>query len=154
MSLDVGDKAPDFKLPTDGGGEISLKQLKGNPVVFYFYPKDDTPGCTMEAKDFAASHKKFAKAGAAVVGISKDSVKRHDNFKKKYGLPFVLASDEDGVACEAFGVWVEKSLYGRKYMGMDRATYLIDKDGIIRGVWRSVKVAGHVDEVLKAAQAL
>ena len=154
MSLDVGDKAPDFKLPTDGGGEISLKQLKGNPVVVYFYPKDDTPGCTMEAKDFAASHKKFAKAGAAVVGISKDSVKRHDNFKKKYGLPFVLASDEDGAACEAFGVWVEKSLYGRKYMGIERATFLIDAKGKIARVWHKVKVKGHADEVLEAVGEL
>ena len=154
MSLDVGDKAPDFTLPTDGGGEISLKALKGNPVVVYFYPKDDTPGCTTEAKDFAGQYKKFAKAGAAIVGISKDSVKRHDNFKKKYGLPFVLASDEDGAACEAFGVWVEKSLYGRKYMGIERATFLIDAKGKIARVWHKVKVKGHADEVLEAVGAL
>jgi peroxiredoxin Q/BCP len=154
MSLDVGDKAPDFTLPTDGGGEISLKALKGNPVVVYFYPKDDTPGCTTEAKDFAGQYKKFAKAGAAIVGISKDSVKRHDNFKKKYGLPFVLASDEDGAACEAFGVWVEKSLYGRKYMGIERATFLIDAKGKIARVWHKVKVKGHADEVLEAVGEL
>jgi peroxiredoxin Q/BCP len=154
MSLDVGDKAPDFTLPTDGGGEVSLKSLKGNPVVVYFYPKDDTPGCTTEAKDFAGQYKKFAKAGAAIVGISKDSVKRHDNFKKKYGLPFVLASDEDGAACEAFGVWVEKSLYGRKYMGIERATFLVDAKGKIARVWHKVKVKGHADEVLEAVGEL
>jgi peroxiredoxin Q/BCP len=150
MSLDVGDQAPDFTLPTDGGGKVSLKKLKGNPIVIYFYPKDDTPGCTMEAKDFAAQHKKFVKAGAAVVGISKDSVKRHDNFKKKYGLPFMLASDEDGVVCGAFGVWVQKKLYGREYMGIERATFLIDAKGKIARIWHKVKVKGHADEVLEA----
>lgn len=154
MTIDVGDKAPDFTLPTDGGGEISLKKLKGNPVVVYFYPKDDTPGCTTEAKDFAAQYKKFAKAGAAIVGISKDSAKRHDNFKKKYALPFVLASDEDGVACEAFGVWVQKKLYGREYMGIERATFLIDAKGKIARVWHKVKVKGHADEVLAAVAEL
>ena len=154
MTIDVGSKAPDFKLPTDGGGEISLKKLKGNPVVVYFYPKDDTPGCTMEAQAFAAAHKKFAKAGAAIVGISKDSVKRHDNFKKKYGLPFVLAADEDGVACEAYGVWVEKKLYGKTYMGIERATFLIDAQGKIAKVWHKVKVKGHADEVLAAVAEL
>jgi len=154
MTIDVGDKAPDFTLPTDGGGEISLKKLKGNPVVVYFYPKDDTPGCTMEAQAFAAEHKKFAKAGAAIVGISKDSVKRHDNFKKKYGLPFVLASDEDGAVCEAFGVWVEKSLYGRKYMGIERATFLIDAKGKVAHVWHKVKVKGHAEDVLEAVGEL
>lgn len=154
MTIDVGDKAPDFTLPTDGGGKISLKKLQGNPVVVYFYPKDDTPGCTTEAKDFAAQHKKFAKVGAAIVGISKDSVKRHDNFKKKYDLPYVLASDEDGVACEAFGVWVQKKLYGREYMGIERATFLIDAKGKVARVWHKVKVKGHAEEVLAAVAEL
>jgi peroxiredoxin Q/BCP len=154
MSLDVGDKAPDFKLPADGGGEISLKELKGKPVVLYFYPKDDTPGCTMEAQAFAADHAKFKRKGAAIVGVSKDSVKRHDNFKAKYKLPFVLAADVDGKACEAYGVWVEKSLYGRKYMGIERATFLIDGKGKIARVWHKVKVKGHAEEVLAAVGEL
>ena len=154
MTIDVGDKAPDFTLPTDGGGKVSLKKLKGKPVVVYFYPKDDTPGCTVEAKDFAAQHKKFAKAGASIVGISKDSVKRHDNFKKKYDLPFILASDEDGAVCEAFGVWVQKKLYGREYMGIERATFLIDATGTVARVWHKVKVKGHADEVLEAVGEL
>lgn len=154
MTIEVGDKAPDFSLPGDGGGEISLTTFKGKPVVLYFYPKDDTPGCTKEAQAFAAEHKKFAKAGAAIIGISRDSVKRHDNFKKKYGLPFPLASDEDGAVCEAYGVWVEKSLYGRKYMGIERATFLIDAKGKVRRIWHKVKVKGHTEEVLAAVTEL
>jgi peroxiredoxin Q/BCP len=152
--VELGKPAPDFKLPTDGGGSIALKDLRGRKVVIYFYPKDDTPGCTTEACGFRDTMPDFAKVDAAVIGISKDSVARHDKFKAKYDLPFTLASDEDGKVCEAYGTWVEKSLYGRKYMGIDRATFLIDEKGVLRGAWRKVKVKGHVEEVLAAAKAL
>ncbi len=154
MSLEVGDKAPNFNLPTDGGGNISLKDLKGETVILYFYPKDDTPGCTKEACGFRDALPEFSKAKAKVIGVSKDPVKKHDKFKEKFDLTFPLASDEDGAVCEAYGAWVEKSMYGRKYMGIDRSTFLIDGKGVIRGIWRKVKVPGHVDEVLKAAQDL
>ena len=154
MSVNVGDKAPDFVLPTDGGGTVSLKALAGKPVVLYFYPKDDTSGCTAEACGFRDSFPDYGKTGATVIGVSRDSVASHEKFKKKYQLPFTLASDEDGKVCEQYGVWVEKSMYGRKYMGIDRSTYLIDRDGVVRGAWRKVKVPGHVAEVLKAVQAL
>ena len=154
MSLEVGDKAPNFNLPTDGGGNISLKDHKGETVILYFYPKDDTPGCTKEACGFRDALPDFSKAKAKVIGVSKDPVKKHDKFKDKYDLTFPLASDEDGAVCEAYGAWVEKSMYGRKYMGIDRSTFLIDGKGVIRGIWRKVKVPGHVDEVLKATQAL
>ncbi|BAQ16121.1 thioredoxin-dependent thiol peroxidase [Methyloceanibacter caenitepidi] len=154
MSLEVGDKAPNFNLPTDGGGNISLKDLKGETVILYFYPKDDTPGCTKEACGFRDALPDFSKAKAKVIGVSKDPVKKHDKFKDKYDLTFPLASDEDGAVCEDYGAWVEKSMYGRKYMGIDRSTFLIDGKGVIRGIWRKVKVPGHVDEVLKAAQEL
>jgi peroxiredoxin Q/BCP len=154
MSVEVGGKAPDFTLPTDGGGEVSLKALKGNPVVLYFYPKDDTSGCTAEACAFRDSLPDFSKLKAEVIGVSRDSVASHDKFKKKYRLPFPLASDEDGKVCQAYGVWVEKSMYGRKYMGIERSTFLIDARGIVRGVWRKVKVDGHADEVLQAAAAM
>ncbi|MEM9592194.1 MAG: thioredoxin-dependent thiol peroxidase [Pseudomonadota bacterium] len=154
MSLEVGDKAPSFNLPTDGGGNISLNDLKGEAVILYFYPKDDTPGCTKEACGFRDALPDFSKAKAKVIGVSKDPVKKHDKFKEKYDLTFPLASDEDGKVCEAYGTWVEKSMYGRKYMGIDRSTFLIDGKGVVRAIWRKVKVPGHVDEVLKAAQAL
>jgi peroxiredoxin Q/BCP len=154
MSLKVGDKAPDFTLPTDGGGSISLKELKGKTVVLYFYPRDDTPGCTAEACAFRDSLPDFSKVEAEVVGISRDSVASHDKFKKKFKLPFPLASDEDGNVTEAYGVWVERSMYGKKYMGIERATFLIDGKGVILDIWRKVKVNGHTDEVLKAAKAL
>jgi peroxiredoxin Q/BCP len=154
MTVKVGDKAPDFTLPTDGNGKVSLKALRGKKVVLYFYPKDDTPGCTTEACGFRDAMPDFRKADATIIGISKDSVARHDKFKGKYSLPFTLAADEDGEVVEAYGSWVEKSLYGRKYMGIDRSTFLIDEKGVIRGIWRKVKVSGHVDEVLKAAKAL
>jgi len=154
MSVNVGDKAPSFSLPADGGGKVSLKDLKGKAVVLYFYPKDDTSGCTAEACAFRDALPDFSKAGAEVIGISRDPVKSHDKFKAKYDLPFPLASDEDGKVCEAYGTWVEKSMYGRKYMGIERSTFLIDGKGVIRNVWRKVKVPGHADEVLKAAQAL
>jgi len=154
MSVDAGDKAPPFTLPTDGGGKISLKDLKGQIVVLYFYPKDDTPGCTKEACAFRDALPDFSKVKTAVVGISRDPVKKHDKFKEKYELNFPLAADEDGKTCEAYGTWVEKSMYGRKYMGIDRSTFLIDGKGVVRQVWRKVKVPGHVDEVLKAVQEL
>jgi len=152
--VEVGDKAPDFTLATDGGGSLSLSELKGQAVVLYFYPKDDTPGCTKEACGFRDALPDFSASGAEVIGVSKDSVARHDKFKQKYELPFRLAADEDGKVCEAYGTWVEKSMYGRKYMGIDRATFLIDGTGTVRGVWRKVKVPGHVEEVLEAAKEL
>ena len=154
MTLKPGDKAPDFTLPTDGNGKVSLSKLKGRSVILYFYPKDDTSGCTAEACGFRDSFPRFVKTDAAVIGVSRDSVASHDRFKKKHGLPFALASDEDGKVCEAYGTWVEKSMYGRKYMGIERATFLIDGKGVIRNVWRKVKVPGHVEEVLGAAKAI
>jgi peroxiredoxin Q/BCP len=154
MSVDVGDKAPSFTLPADGGGKVALKDFKGKTVVLYFYPKDDTSGCTAEACAFRDAMPDFSKAEAQVIGISRDPVKSHDKFKEKYDLPFPLASDEDGKVCEAYGTWVKKSMYGRKYMGIERSTFLIDAKGVIRNVWRKVKVPGHADEVLDAAAAL
>ncbi len=154
MSLDVGDKAPDFSMPTDGGGSVSLADLKGKNVVLYFYPKDDTPGCTKEACGFRDNLPDFTGANATIIGVSKDSPAKHDKFKEKYELPFTLASDEDGKVCEAYGVWVEKKNYGRTYMGIDRSTFLIDGEGVLRGVWRKVRVDGHVDKVLAAAKDL
>ncbi len=154
MSLEVGSPAPDFTLPTDGGGSVTLSALKGKTVIVYFYPKDDTPGCTKEACTFGEQLPNFSKVDAVVIGISKDSVASHDKFKRKYNLPFILASDEKSDVTERFGAWVEKSMYGKKYMGIDRSTFLIDKAGVVRGVWRKVKVPGHVEEVLKAAQGL
>ena len=141
-------------MPTDGGGEVSLKALKGKKVVLYFYPKDDTPGCTKEACGFRDSLPDFSKVDAEIVGVSKDTVAKHDKFKAKHELNFILGSDEDGSVCEAYGTWVEKSMYGKKYMGIERATFLIDEKGVISNVWRKVKVKGHVEEVLAAAQAL
>ncbi|HYM33732.1 MAG TPA: bifunctional [glutamine synthetase] adenylyltransferase/[glutamine synthetase]-adenylyl-L-tyrosine phosphorylase [Candidatus Cybelea sp.] len=152
--LKVGDKAPGFTLATDGGGSVSLKELKGGTVVLYFYPKDDTSGCTREAIDFTAHARAFAKAGAAVIGCSKDSAASHDKFKKKHKLGITLASDPEGTACEAYGVWIEKSMYGRKYMGIDRSTFVIDASGKLRNIWRKVKVPGHAEEVLAAVKAL
>lgn len=154
MSLSVGDKAPDFTMPTDGNGSVALKDLAGRPVVLYFYPKDDTSGCTAEACGFRDSLPQFEGVKAAIIGVSKDSVASHDKFKKKHQLPFTLASDADGAVCAAYSTWVEKSMYGRKYMGIDRATFLIDGAGVIRQIWRKVKVPGHVDEVRKAVAAL
>lgn len=154
MNIEEGRRAPDFTLPVDGGGTIALKGLRGRKVVLYFYPKDDTPGCTREACAFRDALPDFARAGAVVVGVSRDSAARHDAFKKKHGLGFPLAADADGKACEAYGVWVEKSLYGRAYMGIERATFLIDEKGVVRAVWRKVKVAGHAQAVLAAAEAL
>ncbi|CAN5156183.1 peroxiredoxin [soil metagenome] len=149
----VGDKAPAFDLPTDDG-QVSMAGLKGKTVVLYFYPKDDTTGCTNEAKAFTASAADFAKAGAVVVGVSKDTPAKHGKFKAKYGLKVVLGSDESGEMIERYGVWVEKTLYGRNYMGIERATFLIDGAGVIRRVWRKVKVAGHAEDVLAGARSL
>ena len=153
-TLEIGAPAPDFTLPADGGGSVTLSELRGKTVVLYFYPKDDTPGCTKEACGFRDALPDFSKVKAEIIGVSKDSVAKHDKFKAKYELPFTLVSDTDGALCEAYGTWVEKSMYGRKYMGIDRATFLIDEDGVVQGVWRKVKVPGHVDAVLKAAQEL
>lgn len=154
MVIEVGDKAPALTLPAAGGGTVSLAKLKGKIVVAYFYPKDDTSGCTKEAEGFRDVYARLTKAGAAVLGISKDSVASHDKFRKKYDLPFPLLSDAEGTACEAFGTWVEKSLYGRKYMGIERATFLIDGKGVVRRIWRKVKVPGHIDDVVAAVKAL
>ncbi len=154
MSVGLGDQAPDFTLPTDGNGSIKLSQLKGKKVVLYFYPKDDTSGCTAEACGFRDSFPDYSGAGAVVIGISKDSVASHDKFKKKHDLPFILASDTGSDVCEKYGTWVEKSMYGRKYMGIERCTFLLDDKGVVRGVWHKVKVPGHVTQVLEAARAL
>jgi peroxiredoxin Q/BCP len=150
----IGTKAPDFSMATAGGGSVQLSKLKGKNVVVYFYPKDDTPGCTKEACGFNEMLAQFRKVDAEIVGISRDPIKSHDKFAVKYGLKFHLASDEDGKASAAYDTWIEKSMYGRKYMGLERSTYLVDKAGIIRAVWRPVSVTGHVEEVLAAAKAL
>jgi peroxiredoxin Q/BCP len=152
--LQAGDVAPAFKLPGAGGGHLSLAGLKGKKVVLYFYPKDDTSGCTKEAIEFNALKDDFAEAGAVVVGVSPDGVKSHDKFREKYGLTFPLAADEDKETLNAYGVWIEKSMYGKKYMGVDRSTFLIDAKGRVARVWRKVKVPGHAEEVLAAARGL
>lgn len=152
--LVAGEVAPDFKLPGDGGSTISLSAMKGKPVALFFYPKDDTSGCTAEAIDFTRLKGEFDAIGVALVGMSPDSVKKHDKFKSKHDLTVPLASDEEKTTLEAYGVWIEKSMYGRKYMGVDRSTFLIDGDGKIAQVWRKVKVPGHAEEVLAAAKAL
>lgn len=149
-----GAKAPDFDLPADGEDRIKLSDLRGRKVVLYFYPKDDTTGCTREALDFSAHEAAFDKVGAVVVGMSPDPASRHDKFKSKHDLSIRLVSDEEKTTLEAFGVWKEKSMYGRKFMGVERSTFLIDETGTIRRIWRKVKVAGHAEEVLEAARAL
>lgn len=153
-ALKPGDPAPNFDLPSAGGGRVSLASLKGKRIVLYFYPKDDTPGCTLEALNFTEKAKDFAAAKTVVVGVSKDSAAKHDKFAAKHGLKVQLGADTEGLACAAYGVWVEKSLYGRKYMGIERATFLIDGKGKIRRIWRKVKVAGHADEVLTEVNSL
>jgi peroxiredoxin Q/BCP len=153
MTLKIGDKAPDVKGLT-ADGPLSLKDLKGSHIVLYFYPKDDTPGCTVEACDFRDNLPRFKRMNAKVYGVSKDPLKAHEKFAKKYELPFTLISDEDGSICDSFGVWVEKSMYGKKYMGIERATYLIDKAGVIQQIWRKVKVSGHTEDVLMAVKNL
>ncbi|MDB5460243.1 MAG: peroxiredoxin, partial [Caulobacteraceae bacterium] len=145
-----GAKAPAFDLPTDNAGDLALAGLSGKAVVLYFYPKDDTPGCTNEAKDFSALKAEFDKAGAVVIGVSKDTVAKHARFRAKYDLTVPLGSDPEAKVIEAYESWVEKTLYGRQYMGIDRSTFLIDGQGVIRRIWRKVKVAGHAAEVLAA----
>lgn len=154
MSLNVGQAAPDFSLPTDGNGTVSLAELKNKNVVLYFYPKDDTSGCTKEAIAFNGLRASFAAANTEIIGVSADSVSSHDKFKKKYDLGFRLGSDEAKTMLEAYGVWVEKSMYGKKYMGIERTTVLIDKTGKVAAIWNKVKVDGHAEEVLAAAQKL
>ncbi len=152
-ALNPGDPAPDFDLPGDQG-QVSLAALRGKAVVLYFYPKDDTSGCTAEAQAFTAAAADFAAAGAVIVGVSKDSPASHGRFRAKYSLALQLASDQDGEVVERYGAWVEKSMYGRKYMGVERCTFLIDARGVVRRVWRKVKVPGHAAEVLEAVRAL
>jgi thioredoxin-dependent peroxiredoxin len=152
--VNVGSAAPDFDLPTDGGGRQKLSELRGRNVVLYFYPKDDTSGCTREALDFSSLDSAFEEAGAVVVGVSPDPVSAHDKFKVKHGLSVILASDEGKQTLEAYGVWAEKSMYGRKYMGVERSTFLIDGGGVVRNVWRKVKVPGHAEQVLDAVRSL
>jgi peroxiredoxin Q/BCP len=154
MALEAGDKAPGFKLATDTGDGVSRAALKGKPFVLYFYPKDDTAGCTREAVDFTAAAAKFGKLGIPVIGVSKDSIASHEKFRKKHKLKVTLASDPDIKTAEDWGVWVEKSLYGRKYMGVERATFLVDAKGVIAEAWHKVKVPGHVEAVLAAARSL
>lgn len=152
--LNIGDTAPDFTLPRDGGGEITLSQLQPKAVVLYFYPKDDTSGCTKEAIAFTESLSDFDAASATIIGVSKDPVKKHDKFVAKHELKVALVSDEESDLCETYGVWVEKSMYGKKYMGIERATYLIDGSGKIAQIWRKVKVPGHAEAVLEAVKTL
>ncbi|HEY0269839.1 MAG TPA: peroxiredoxin [Sphingomonas sp.] len=152
--LKPGDMAPDVTMETPDGGALAVAALRGKPLVLYFYPKDDTSGCTREAREFSAHKAAFDKAGVAVIGVSKNTPAEHNKFAAKHGLTVSLATDADGSACDAFGVWGEKSLYGRKYMGIERATFLIDREGRIAQAWRKVKVPGHADAVLAAAEAL
>jgi peroxiredoxin Q/BCP len=149
-----GQPAPAFDLAADGDGRVTLAGLKAKAVVLYFYPKADTPGCTTEGLDFSALADAFAAANAVVIGVSRDGVKKLDRFKAKHDLKVILGSDEDGVVCEAYGTWVMKKLYGREYMGVERATFLIDGAGLIRRIWRNVKVKGHAEQVLEAVQSL
>tara|TARA_R110001592_G_scaffold20926_22_gene84854 strand:+ start:11222 stop:11683 length:462 start_codon:yes stop_codon:yes gene_type:complete len=150
--LQIGDSAPDFTLPTDGGGEVALSKLLGQRVVIYFYPKDDTPGCTKESCGFRDALPDFESLNTQIIGISKCSVAKHDKFKTKYDLNFPLASDEHGAVCESYGVWKEKNMYGKKYMGIERSTFLIDEHGKIAAIWRKVKVENHIEEVRGAIQ--
>jgi len=154
MALNPGSKAPPFSLPATDGRNITLDGLKGRKVVLYFYPKDDTSGCTLEAQNFQALKQDFAAADTEIIGVSPDSLKSHDKFRSKYGLDFTLASDEEKSMLRAYGVWAEKSMYGRTYMGVERTTVLIDRDGVMAQVWPKVKVQGHAEDVLRAAQAL
>jgi peroxiredoxin Q/BCP len=149
-----GDKAPEFNLKTDGDGDVSLAAMSGRPFILYFYPKDDTSGCTKQAIAFTEKLDEFEALGATVVGVSPDGVAKHDKFKAKHDLAVTLAADEDKATCDAYGVWVEKSMYGRKYMGVERSTFLIDADGQVANAWRKVKVPGHVDMVLEATKSL
>lgn len=150
----ISQPAPVFALPRDGGGTVSLAELKGKSVVLYFYPKDDTSGCTVEAVDFTSLAAEFEEAGAIVVGVSPDTVAKHEKFIAKHSLSLILAADTDQITANAYGVWKEKSMYGRTYMGIERSTFLIGPDGIVRQIWPKVKVKGHAQEVLAAARAL
>lgn len=152
--LQIGMPAPDFTLPTDDGSDMTLSDFKGQKIILYFYPKDDTPGCTTESCAFNENLEAFKTLGTQVIGVSKCSVKKHAKFKEKYGFNFPLVSDENNDTCERYGTWVEKSMYGRKYMGIDRSTFLIDEAGNIAHIWRKVKVTGHVDEVRKTLEDL
>ncbi len=152
--LQVGDKAPDFAIVTDAGDKVTRASLKGQPYVLYFYPKDDTSGCTRQAQEFSAAKARFTKLGVQVLGVSKDSLESHQKFRRKHKLTVALGSDPETKMAQAFGVWGEKSLYGRKYMGMERATFLVDATGRIAAVWRKVKVPGHVETVLERVKAL
>jgi peroxiredoxin Q/BCP len=154
MMLDIGSPAPDFTLPRDGGGEVTLSAAQPKPVVLYFYPKDDTPGCTKEAIAFTGLAAEFEAAGAMIIGISKDTVAKHDKFIAKHNLGIALVSDAESDTCERYGTWVEKNMYGKKYMGIERATFLIGGDGKIARIWRKVKVPGHAEAVLEAVRAL
>ena len=154
MSIAEGGPAPDFTLPATGGRTVSLATMRGRPFVLYFYPKADTPGCTKEAQAFQEALGEMSGMGLDVVGLSKDTVKAQDKFAEKYGLTFPLASDPDGTVVEAYGAWVEKSMYGKTYMGIDRSTVLVDRNGHVARIWRKVKVPGHAAEVLKAAKEL
>jgi peroxiredoxin Q/BCP len=153
MAVAVGKKAPAFTLPASSGEEVSLSDFLGKTVVLYFYPKDDTPGCTKEACDFRDAQRKFSSRKAVVLGVSPDSLKSHDKFIAKFELPFVLLADTDHAVAEAYGVWAEKSMYGRTYMGIERSTFVIGPDGKVKAIFRKVKVDGHVDEVLEAVSA-
>ena len=150
--LKIGDPAPAFDLPADNGGTADLASLKGRKVVLYFYPKDDTPGCTKEAIGFSEAREAFEKEDAVIIGVSKDSVVKHDKFKAKHDLQLMLASDEESDVCERYGVWKEKNMYGRKFMGIERSTFLIGADGKLAQIWRKVKVPGHVEAVLEAVR--
>lgn len=152
--LQIGDKAPDFSVEGDNGTEISLSSYAGKNVVLYFYPKDDTPGCTKEAIGFSELKDKFDTLNCAIIGVSKDTAAKHDKFIAKHDLKVSLAADIEGDICEKYGVWVEKNMYGKKYMGIERATYLIGKDQTIQKIWRKVRVKGHVEAILDAVEAL
>ena len=152
--LEIGQPAPDFTLPRNDGDDVTLSALRPQKIVLYFYPKDDTPGCTKEAIGFTEALDAFSAAGAVILGVSKDTVAKHEKFRAKYELGIDLLSDADGEVCELYETWVEKNMYGKKYMGIERATYLIDEDGKIAQIWRKVKVPGHVDAVLDAVKAL
>jgi len=154
MTLKIGDLASNFSLSSDADSTVSLSDFKGKNIILYFYPKDDTPGCTLEACGFTEAHKDIETLNAVVLGVSKDSVASHKKFKEKHSITFTLLSDSDGVVCNAYDTWVEKSMYGKKYMGIDRSTFLIDSDGILRALWRGVKVSGHIPAVLNALKQL
>lgn len=153
-TVSIGKKVPNFELPATGDQNIKLSELKGKKVVIYFYPKDSTPGCTTEGQDFRDNHNKFKRAKTVILGVSRDSIKSHENFKAKQEFPFELLSDKEETLCSLFDVIKEKNMYGKKVMGIERSTFLIDEKGVLRNEWRKVKVAGHVEEVLAAAKAI